>query len=59
VPPVATNVTMTAVGLLPVLDGTTTARLRSGVRVRNIGGTSLAASTTEMLQVSSLASRLT
>ena len=28
VPPVATNVTMTAVGLLPVLDGTTTVALR-------------------------------
>lgn len=51
VPPVATNVTMTAVGLLPVLDGTTTARLRDGVRVRNVGGTSAAASTSTLLPV--------
>ena len=49
VPPVATNVTMIAVGLLPLLDGSTTVRLRDGIDVRNIGGTSPAASTATLL----------
>ena len=49
VPPVTTDVTITTVGLLPVLDGSTTARLRDAVRVRNVGSTSAAASTLTVL----------
>ena len=51
VPPVSTDVTITAVGLLPILDGSTTVRLRDGVRMRNVGGTSPAASTSTLLPV--------
>ena len=51
VPPVATNVTMAAVGLLPLLDGSTTVRIRDGVRVRNVGATSGPASTEATLSV--------
>ena len=51
VPPVATNVTMEAVGLLPTLDGTSLVRLRDGVRVRNFGGTSAAANVTTRLPI--------
>ena len=50
VPPVATNVTMTTVGLVPVLDGTTTVRLNSPL-LRNVGGTSSPASTATRLSL--------
>ena len=46
VPAIATNVTISTGGLVPII-GTTAVRLRAGVRLRNTGGTSPVASTAE------------